>query len=314
MAAAPHLDLFDRLSSLADPTRSRILLLLEGRELTVGELCAVLQLPQSTVSRHLKVLSDDGWAASRAEGTSRLYRMEPSLDAGALRLWQTVRDEMVASPAASQDLRRLASVIAARRSRSRAFFSGAAGEWDALRSEMFGRSIDFALLGLLNERWVVGDLGCGTGRLAGVLAPFVRQVVAVDASAEMLDAARERLEGTTNVELRSGDLEQLPIADGELDVAVLALVLHYVTEPARALAEAHRALQPDGRLLIVDMMPHAHEEYRQTMGHLWLGFPEDRLGAWLREAGFRRIRYQPLPADPAAKGPTLFVATGRAAK
>jgi ArsR family transcriptional regulator len=204
-------------------------------------------------------------------------------------------------------------VIAQRRTRAQAFFSDAAGRWDALREEMFGRSTDLAMLALLDEGWVVGDLGCGTGWLAARIAPFVRRVIGVDASAEMLDAARPRLEGggVANVELRQGDLERLPLVDGELDVAVLALVLHYVAEPPEALAEVRRVLQPDGRLLVVDMMPHAHEEYRQTMGHLWLGFPEDRLSGWLAGAGFRDVRYRPLPADPQAKGPTLFVATAR---
>src|SRR5690606_39471128 len=108
-----------------------------------------------------------------------------------------------------------------------------------------------------------------------------------------------------------GSLEALPVADGELDAAVVFLVLHYVVEPERALAEVSRALRPGGRLLVVDMTPHDREEYRQSMGHLWPGFPADRLREWVEAAGLSSFRYTPLPADPEAKGPALFAASGR---
>ena len=300
---------FERLTALADPTRSRLVALLERHELTVSELCAILQLPQSTVSRHLKVLVDDAWVSSRAEGTSRLYRIEARLDDGAQKLWAIVREELDRTAAVAQDARRLESVIAQRRTRSRAFFSSAAGTWDALRAELFGRSADQAFLGLLADRWVVGVLGCGTGWLTALIAPFVRRVVAIDASPEMLEAATKRLEGTANIDVRAGDLEKLPLEDQTLDLAVVALVLPYVAVPETALAEAYRALKPDGRILVVDMMPHQREEYRQQMGHLWLGFSREELESWTRAAGFRRPRYRPLPVDPEARGPALFVAS-----
>ena len=305
------LPVFDRMTALADLTRSRLLLLLEDRELTVSELCAVVQLPQSTASRHLKVLSDEGWVTSRASGTNRWYAMLPArLEPSARTLWAVVREQVAASPVAAQDAQRLRSVLTQRRTKSQEFFSSAAGQWDRLRAELFGERADLAaLLALLDESWTVGDLGCGTGRLTESLAPFVRRVVAVDASAEMLGAARRRLAGVETVDLRRGDLEQLPVADGELDVAVLFHELHYIVEPARALAEAARALRPGGRLLVVDMMPHDREEYRQQMGHVWLGFAEAQLADLLREAGLEAVRYRPLPADAEAKGPVLFAAS-----
>src|SRR5689334_15246779 len=114
--------IFDRLSALADSTRARLLLLLDRHELAVSELCAVVQLPQSTVSRHLKVLADDGWVTSRADGTSRRYALAPDVDLASRRLWQVVREQVVASPVAMHDARRLESVVAERRSRSRDFF------------------------------------------------------------------------------------------------------------------------------------------------------------------------------------------------
>ena len=308
LAAPP---IFERMSALADSTRSRLLLVLERHELTVGEMCAVLQLPQSTVSRHLKTLADEGWLAQRAEGTSRRYRMiSERLEPSARRLWTLVREQVAALPAAEQDVARLRSVLAQRSTRSQEFFSTAAGQWDRLRAELFGRRADLqGLLGLLDPGWAIGDLGCGTGMVSESLAPFVARVVAVDSSAAMLAAARTRLAPAKNVEVRAGELEALPIDDGELDAALLFLVLHYVAEPAAALAEARRVLRPGGRLLVIDMAPHDREEYRQTMGHVWLGFGREPLEAWTREAGFGAFRYVPLPADPAARGPTLFAAS-----
>ena len=310
---APAPDLFDRITALADPTRSRMLLLLEKHELTVSELCAVLQLPQSTASRHLKTLGDEGWVVNRSEGTSRLYTMAPArLDASARRLWSVVRDGLSESPAALHDIGRLRSVMAGRRTKSQEFFSAAAGQWDRVRAELFGSRTDLvAMLALLDARWTVGDLGCGTGLLAETLAPFVKRVIAIDASAEMLAAARGRLEGHPTVEARRGELESLPLEDGELDVAVLSLVLHYVPDPARALAEAARVVRPGGRVLLVDMLPHTRDEFRQTMGHVWQGFAPAQTTEWMHDAGLRDVRVIPLPADPQAKGPSLFVATAR---
>lgn len=299
---------FDRLSALADPTRSRLLLLLEGHELSVSEVCAVVQLPQSTVSRHLKVLADEGWVVSRADGPSRHYRMA-ALDEAAAALWAAVRGSLTDSVPAAADALRLRGVLAARVRRSREFFSTAAGEWDAVRAELFGSAADVALLGLLDDRWTVGDLGCGTGSLSAVLAPYVSRVVAVDASAEMLAAAKDRLTDAANVELREGDLQALPVETGELDAAVLFLVLHYVADPGAALVEAARALRPGGRLLVVDMTPHDRADYRERMGHVWLGFPPAQLTGWLHDAGLTAVRYVDLPVDPRVGGPPLFAAT-----
>lgn len=305
--------IFDRMSALADTTRSRLLLVLERHELTVGELCAVVQLPQSTVSRHLKVLGDEGWVASRPEGASRRYRMRAErLDPSARRLWGLVREQVVDHPSTLQDAERVAGVLARRRDRSQVFFSTAAGEWDRLRVELFGGRVELlGLLGLLEEGWVVGDLGAGTGHVSESLAPFVGRTIAVDDSPAMLTAARARLARLPNAEVREGDLRTLPLADGELDAAILFLVLHHQPEPVQVLTEVARAVRPGGRLLIVDMMPHDREEFREEMGHVWLGFAAEQLIQWGAEAGFSALRYRPLAADPGARGPTLFAASAR---
>lgn len=305
--------LFDQMSALADAVRGRVLLVLERRELTVGELSGVFQLPQSSMSRHLKALSDEGWLSWRAEGTSRQYRMNPMAEQGAMRrLWELVREQVSLLPAADEDARRVRSVLALRSSKGREFFSTAAGEWDRLRGELFGGRFELhGLLGLLDPAWAVGDLGCGTGQVSETLAPFVGRVIAVDESPEMLAAARRRLEGLGNVEVRSGELESLPIEAGSLDAAVVFLVLPYLPEPGAVLAEVARVLRPGGRAVVVDMMPHDREEYRQRMGHLWLGVPPEKIQEWMTAAGFGGFRHIRLPADPDAKGPALFAASGR---
>lgn len=303
--------LFDRLSALTDPIRSRLLLLLERHELTVTELRAVLQLPQSTVSRHLKVLAASGWIGLRGDGTSNRYRFDvKGTDANVRRLWAAVRDEAEALSAARRDAQRVKGVLAERHTRSQAFFASSAAQWDRVRAELFGTRTElFALAGLLDADHVVGDLGCGTGQLSEVVAPFVKRVIAIDESAAMLKAARARLGALANVELREGSVEALPLADASLDVAVLSLVLHYLAEPAAAFAEVRRALVPNGgRLLLVDMSPHDHADYRQTMGHVWLGFDAAQITDWGTRAGFSSVRYHALPAAPRAKGPMLFTA------
>jgi SAM-dependent methyltransferase len=303
--------IFDDLTVLSDATRSRMLLILERHELTVSELCAVLQLPQSTVSRHLKTLGDASWVASRRDGTSRYYTLAlDERDAHTRRLWALLREQISSTAGADQGARRLKGVLARRQAKSEQFFASAAGQWDRLRREVFGRaSALHALPALIDPGWTVGDLGCGTGETSAALAPFVARTVAVDRSGEMLQAARRRLRDAPNVEVRRGELEALPIADGELDAAIMLLVLHHVPDPAAVLGEAARTLAPGGRFVLCDMLPHDHEEYKKEMGHVWLGFGDDQLRRLLTGAGFADIRIVPLPVDPDARGPALFVAS-----
>src|ERR1700716_3517840 len=156
--------ILDHLASLADTTRSRILLLLDRHELTVSELCGIVQLPQSTVSRHLKALADSGWGAARAAGTSNLYTMtRDDLDPAARPLWAPGREQLSASPAAAQDQRRLQAALAERRTKSQEFFSSSAGQWDRLRDELFGARFHLAALAAFADAaWTGGDLGWGT--------------------------------------------------------------------------------------------------------------------------------------------------------
>lgn len=305
-------NILGRLTALSDPTRCRILRLLEQHELTVGELCASLQLPQSTVSRHLRVLSDEGWVAARGEGTSRFYKASfDELESGARDLWMIVRAQLGSTLGLTGDSRRAETMIAKRKAR---FFDKAADFWDEMRAQMVGDRGDLlALLDLLDPDWVVGDLGCGTGHIAEALSPAVGRIIAVDESGPMLAAARTRLADATNVELREGHIEALPIEDATLDVAILFLVAHFITDPARAMQEVRRVLKPNGRLLIVDLTSHDRAEYVVQLGHVWQGFDATQVVDWLTGAGFTKCRYRVLPSDGSARRLDLFVATGRRA-
>ncbi len=298
------------MEGLANPTRLRLLHLLERQELGVVELCEVLQLPQSTTSRHLKVLSDQGWLASRRQATANLYRMAEGLDPAARRLWRLARAESEAWAAVRKDRLRLERRLRDRRGAAESFFAGAAGEWDRMRAELYGIAFGrAALLSLLPADWVVADLGCGTGSLAAELAPHVGRVIGVDQSAAMLRAAGRRTEGLGNVDLRRGALESVPLEDGSCDAALLVLVLAWVPEPAAVISEAARILRPGGRLAVVDLARHDDDGFRARMGQASTGFEPERLRALLESTGLSAACH-PLPPEPAAKGPALLLARG----
>lgn len=307
-AVAPEA-LVGMMTSLAEPTRLRLMKLLEKQELGVAELCEILQMPQSTVSRHLKLLAGEGWLTSRRHGTTNLYRMILDELAQASRdLWTLVRDRTAGSAAFRQDELRLARLLQRRRQDGDDFFAAAAADWDRLRVDYYGPNVtEAALLGLLPSHWTVADLGCGTGQVAAALAPCVARVIGVDRSAEMLEAAAARTRELANVELRPGDLESLPLDDACCDAAVMVLVLAYLSDPAPALSEASRILRPGGRLVILDLLRHDRDDFRRLMGQVAAGFDPADLSCLLTDAGFTRIRGRPLPPEPEARGPALLV-------
>ncbi len=315
MIAARQPDsLLQWMDDLADPTRLRLLSVLERHELGVAELCDVLQAPQSTVSRHLKLLADGRWTRSRRSGTANLYRMAADeLPPSARKLWQLAREELAGTPTFEQDQLRLDRLLQERRSASQSFFAGAAGEWDRLRTELYGRSFtSAAMLALLPRGMVVADLGCGTGQMTAELAMYVGSVIGVDNSAAMLKAARKRINGQGNVELRRGDLEALPLDDNACDAAMLTLVLTYVAEPLKVLREARRIVKPGGRVVVTDLLRHSRDDFRREMGQVSMGFELDELTSLLSEAGFENETVRPLPPEANVKGPALLLASATA--
>ena len=310
--AATTIPITELLHALGEEIRLRICRVLEREELSVGEIAGVVQLPQSTVSRHLKILASAGLVTRRAVGTATLYRLiRDDLSPSARSLWATVRDQMGDDPRLAEDLRRLSGVLAERRTDSVSFFGQVAGEWDKVRSELFGDGFTApSLLSLLPSDWVVADIGCGTGNAAELLAPVVGEVIAVDQSGPMLDAAKKRLAGIGRVRFVEGVVTDLPLEDGSVDAAVLALVLHHVPEVERAMGELGRVVRSGGKVLIVDMFEHELAHFRNTMGHAHLGFSRERMTELLGEAGFGGVRVEGLPTTASARGPGLFAAVG----
>ncbi len=299
------------MQSLSDLTRTRLLRLLDGHELTVMELCTVLQLPQSTVSRHLKTLADDGWITSRRDGTSNLYALQlRDLEDSRKRLWAFVREQTQGDLLSAQDDSRLQHVLSDRASRNENFFTSAATKWDRLRTDLFGLRLDaWSMAALLPKEWVIADLGCGTGTLLQALAQQVHRVIGIDSSPSMLDAAQRRLSNYENVELMTGDLSDLPLPNETLDAAILSIVLPYVAAPIDVLAEAARVSKRAARLVIIDLLPHDRTEFRQELSHSWLGFSRLQLNDWLTDAGWRLDTFVELPPQAEAKGPNLFLCT-----
>ena len=300
--------------TLGDPTRLRILALLEREELAVQELMQVLGMAQSRVSRHLGILREAKLLRDRRDGTFVLYRFDPPADAtwqGALAL---ARRSVAQDPAARRDSANLVLVLEARSAKSRSFFEQVGPEWDAIR-KVWGDELlrARALQRLLPRELRVLDLGTGTGALAAELASAGCAVIAVDHSPRMLDAAREKLTaaGITNVELRAGDAAALPLANGEVDAALAHMVLQYLASPADALGEMARVTRPGGTVVAVDFVKHDRDWMRQELGVVWMGFAPDEIARWLEAAGLRDVRVEAQPA--VARGadlPATFIASG----
>ena len=305
-------ELLAGMEALADPVRLRLLRLLERHELGVTEMTDVLQLPQSTVSRHLKLLMQRGLVHSRSRGTTNLYSMRAAeLPGAARRLWLVAREQTRDWSALKHDRLRLERRLQQRGGESQAFFAGASGRWDRLRRELYGDGFArAALAALLPPGAVVADLACGTGSVAAELAPHAARVIGVDQSPAMLAAARKRTARLANVELLRGDLAALPIPDGSCDAALLLLALTYLAEPAPALEEMARILKPGGRGVVVDLLAHDRDDFRREMGQQRLGFSPEELLGLLRDAGFAGPACRELPPEPEARGPALLLASG----
>jgi ArsR family transcriptional regulator len=231
---------------------------------------------------------------------------------GAGDLWKVVSSQLGTTLGHASDTRRAESAIARRKTNVRQFFDGAAESWDEIRARLVGERMDLlALLELLDPEWVVGDLGCGTGHVAEALSRAVKKVIAIDESGPMLSAARDRLKHAGNIEFHDGGIEDLPLGDATLDIAVMFLVMHFIDDAGRAMHEVRRVLKPAGRLLIVDLSADDRTMHVGQMAQLWQGFHSMQVTPWLTGAGFEQCRFRVLPSDDGGRSPGLFVASAR---
>jgi len=291
-------NVLDALRAAADPTRLRILSLLESGELTVSELLSILGQSQPRVSRHLKILVDAGLLERFREGTWVFHRVGLG-DAGA-RARAVVRLIPTDDPLRKQDHARLEEIERQRATAAEDYFSKYAPEWDRLRQldvdEETVAGLVRDMLPLTPKQRLL-DLGTGTGRMLQVLGPDVGEALGLDNSHEMLAVARSNLKrwGLDNCQLRQADILALPLVYGTFDAVVVHQVLHFLDRPWTAISEAARVLAPGGRLLIVDLGPHDVEELREQHAHRRLGFADEEVEDWLQAQGLTLETIRHLP-------------------
>ena len=277
---------------LADPTRLRLLLLLEQEELSVAELQEVLGMGQSRISSHLAQLKRAGVVTDRRAGKNVYYGAknngQNSRHARVAELTRILAREL---PEASRDRTSLKLILRKRQDKAREYFDELAGKFG--RSYVPGRSwqaLAHTLITLLPPL-TVADLGAGEGTLSQLLAKRARKVIAIDNSPNMVEfgAQLAKKHDFKNLEYRLGDIEDPPIAKNSVDLAILSQALHHAIHPEKAIAAAHRILKRGGRLAILDLLSHRFDRARELYADHWLGFSEVQLHQWLEKAGFRQI-------------------------
>jgi ubiquinone/menaquinone biosynthesis C-methylase UbiE/DNA-binding HxlR family transcriptional regulator len=287
------------LKVVADPNRLRILLLLKGEELSVAELQEILAMGQSTISTHLSQLKQAGLVEDRRTGKSSLYRPTAA--------WGSPLDEILADaekeiPEFNSDQATMRRVLKKRQDKMRAFFDSVAGRLgkDYVPGQSW-KSMAEAMLRLMPPL-TVADLGAGDGSFALLLSQRAVRVIAVDSSARMIEVGREQAarHGVKNVEYRLGDMEEVPIGAGEVELVFFSQSLHHALHPERALAEAARILAPGGRIVVLDLLKHRFEEAREIYADEWLGFSEAEMESMLENAGFANVETSVVDKDAEA--------------
>jgi ubiquinone/menaquinone biosynthesis C-methylase UbiE/DNA-binding transcriptional ArsR family regulator len=293
----------DVLRAAGEPTRLRILALLACEELAVLELCRVLDQSQPRVSRHLKLLAEAGLVERFPDGAWVFYRLASGGDAKRL---VDAALEIIdpADPILVRDLEQLQAVRAERSTVAGEYFARNAARWDEIRALY---AADAAVEAAIVEAAGPGpfrrlvDLGSGTGRMLTLLGPRANTAVGLDLSQQMLNIARSHVAeaGLDRCELRHGDIFSTRLPDGCADLVVVHQVLHYLSDPAAAVREAARLVEPAGRLIIADFAPHSLEFLREQHQHRRLGFAEPEIERWLSEAGLSEFRVASLPPSRA---------------
>lgn len=295
--ATPGTKLF---KCLAEGLRLRILRLLAQHELNVAELTAILDAPQSTLSRHLGVLREGGLIEPRRQGNATFYRFRtPERDDGAGEAFAALlRDMLEAEPFGAADREGLAFILESRRARSREHFDVAGHTWDEFQERYADPTTKrLGLLRLVPRGLTVIDVGAGSGYLLPELAAAGARVIAVDHVPRQLEKARQRAAemGLANIEFREGDFGALPVADDEADAAFLHLALHHAPDPAAVLRDVQRALRPGGSAVVTEFTAHDQSWLRDEHADLWLGFDPEELAAMMRNAGFTELQHERRP-------------------
>ena len=287
------------LRALSDPTRLRIVALLEKDELSVNELQEITRLGQSRISTHLGLLADCALVKSRREGKRTFYKLNPQADSVANEFIQlAIRGAKELAEHAGDQIN-LKRVLARRKEQAQIFFNQVAGRFD----RVYGPGRSWQAFGHLLLRilppLVVADLGAGEGLLSELLARRCKKVIAVDNSEKIVafGAAKAKKNGLKNLEFRQGDLQNPPIEAGSVDLVVLSQALHHAENPAAALASTAKLLKPHGQILILDLLKHNFEDARKLYGDRWLGFAESDLHHWLEAAGFKKIEISIVAAE-----------------
>ncbi|MCF8092811.1 MAG: metalloregulator ArsR/SmtB family transcription factor [Desulfotignum sp.] len=280
------MDVIRQFKALSDPTRLRLLHILNEVELNVNEIVSIVDMIQSGVSRHLKILLESGLLAARKEGSFMYYCADTHSENRSL--IQLACARIQADPVCRLDLEKARQIIMIRKNRTKRFFSTVAPQWEGLKKEILG---SFNLNEVLKERMTgrqsIADLGCGTGELLGYLVQDTpRALIGVDASPEMLEQARIKLPGLRSIELRLGEVEYLPMKDQEVDTVVMSMVLYHIFQPEKAIHEVFRVLKPGGLFFLADFKHHDQEEIKDIIGGTWLGFEKTQVKAWLAQSGF----------------------------
>lgn len=303
----------DHLKLLADPTRLRLLHLLRTEELSVAELQEVLDLGQSRISSHLGLLRGGGLVLDRRDGKRSFYTLAPSLPRSSQALLEAACEATADDPEVVADRQGLARILERRRQRSEHYFNEVAGRLG--KNYCPGRSweaIGHCLLHLTPHIDIV-DLGAGEGVLAQLLARRARQVYCIDNSPRMVEVGAElaRTHGYENLKYQLGDIEDVPLAEATVDLALLSQALHHAEHPRQALAEAFRVLRPGGQLLVLDLQEHQFEQARELYADRWLGFSPNRIHAWMQEVGFQQVSVDTVARESEAPFFETLLAVGQ---
>ena len=283
------------LKALADPLRLRVLAAVAEEELTVGEVQEVVASVQSSVSRNLAILREAGFVQDRKEGTSVYFSVRRNMPEPAVELFKSLQSRLAEIPEVKRDQARLQECRRRRLRKSESYFASVAGDWERIRKSYFDdRVTSLSIEKLLPRDLTLADIGCGTGSLTFELARFARKVIGVDSSHEMLRRARAiaKERDLENVEFRQGDALELPLPSRSVDAAFCVMVLHFLADPARAMAGLCRITRPGGSVILVDLVQHKQEWMREQMAHQWLGFDRPAIERWFRQAGANAVDYE----------------------